>query len=343
MEDLEDLFDRPGLRFFLNNHPQSPVIKNTKLIDSSNFDKYVPINFGLVNPNQNWRLSKFLDASIFGDIPLNNNQIDILSDTIDWDIVSHKELSGPIIIKHKNKINWEIFLQNGHPKDINSLINVGDKIIEHQYLFFNPRMKKMYYNIPFILVFPNLIDWNWLVKNVKLNEFILLKFWNNFKSNDISRYQTITPKIAKQKLRSINWIIAGKHPLQEEVIHIAHDYLTWETICKRQKKMSEETLIKFSHKLHWKNVSTYQKLSCSFIKKYYKKLDMRLVSQFQNLSIDLIKELEEFIYFDLLAVNKNFNQQGTIQVLTNGTNYFIIDPPPIGNIPSVSYYNANWV
>jgi hypothetical protein len=350
-ENELDLFDITGLNFLLNNPidmvdndellEQPNNSTTVKPIDSINFNKYVPINFGLPNANLNWRLSKFLDVNILNRMHLTEPQIDCLADILDWDIISNLELSGYMFVKHKDRINWEIFLQNDHPKEINFLVDVQDKLIEHQYLFFNPRMKRKYYNTPFILVFYNLIDWRWLVKNVKLDEYILLKFWEKFKPNDISRYQTITATIAKQKINRINWRIAGKRPLDEEVIHIANDYLDWETICKRQKNMSEATLIKFIHKLHWKNVSKYQKLSDAFIRKYRKKLDMHLVSQYQNLSIDLIKELEPFIDFELLIKNKNYNKPNTIQVFTNGKKYFIIEPPFIGDIPNINYLSIN--
>jgi hypothetical protein len=359
VEEAEDeyaIFDRTGLTFFLDTvsevsiedpidtyihlEDQHQDQDQNKKIDSTTFDKYVPVNFGLPNANQNWKLSKFLEKDILNTLPLTETQIDALSDVLDWDIISSLELSGPMFVKHKDRINWEIFLQNGHPKEINFLLDVQEKLVEHQYLFFHPRMKKKYYNTPFILVFSNLIDWKWLVKNVKLDEYVLLKFWDKFKPNDISRYQLITYNIAKQKLNSINWIIAGKHPMQEEVIYIAHDYLVWATICKRQKGLSEELLVRFANRLHWKNVSRYQRLTPNFIRKYRKKLDMQLISQYQDLPVDLIKELEDLIDFSLLVKNKNYNKPNKIQITTNGKNYFIIEPPPLGNMPKVGYYTS---
>lgn len=357
MEEEYDIFDRSGLAFFLDMASETttsdlamPEILNNSIaqelriqpetIESDNFNKYVPVNFGLPNASQNWKLSKFLEKDILNRFPLLESQIECMADIVDWDIVSSLELSGTMFVKHKNRINWEIFLQNEHPKEINFLIDVQDKLFEHQSLFFRSRMKRLYYNTPFILVFPNLIDWKWLIKHIKLDEYMLLKFWDKFKPNDIARYQTITPFIAKQKLNSINWIIAGKHHMLEAVICIAHDYLVWETICKRQKNLSEELLTKFAYKLHWKNVSRYQSLTSAFIRKYSKKLDMRLVSQYQDLAIDLIKEYEGVIDFELLMKNKHFNKPGCAQIVTNGQNYFVIEPPPLGEIPKVSYYTS---
>lgn len=359
VEEVEDgyaIFDRTGLTFFLDTisevstdhlgdhleveRDQRPDYHQNKKIDSAAFDKYVPVNFGLPNANQNWKLSKFLEKDMLNTFPLTEMQIDALADILDWDIISSLELSGPMFVKHKDRINWEIFLQNGHPKEINFLLDVYDKLVEHQYLFFHPRMKKKYYNTPFILVFSNLIDWKWLVKNVKLDEYVLLKFWDKFKPNDISRYQSITYTIAKQKLNSINWVIAGKHSLPEEVICIAHDYLVWAIICKRQKGLSEELLVRFANRLHWKNVSRYQRLTPNFIRKYRKKLDMQLISQYQDLPIDLIKDFEECIDFSLLAKNKNYNKPNKIQITTNGKNYFIVEPPLLGNMPKVGYYTS---
>ncbi len=309
-----------------------------KLTDDTNFNKYVPIDFGLPNKDLNWRMGAFIDMDRINKIPFNEYQIDVLADILDWDIISTMELSGPMMVKHKDNINWEVFLRNGKPKEINYLIDVKDKLIEHNNLFFNPRMKRKYYNTPFVLVFPTMIDFKWLVKHVKLEEYVLLKFWNKFKPNDIAKYQNITYAVAKEKLNQINWLIASRKPLTEDTIALAHDFVNWQVICRRQKHLSEDFLIKFIKKLHWANVSKYQTLTDKFIRTYRKKLDLCMVSEYQNMSIDTIRELELSLDFDKMAKNKNYNKPGKIQIVSNGTSYFVIEPPMMGTIPKVSYY-----
>lgn len=311
-----------------------------KISNAQNFSKYVPVDFGLPNKNLNWKLADFLDIDILNKI-CNVTQADALYDVIDWNNISHDEIPGPIMVHNKDRINWSIFLRNKKPKEINYLIDVKDKLTENQSIFFNPRIKKRYYNTPFILVFPELIDFRWLIKNIKLDEYVLLKFWDKFKPNDISRYQNITYAVAKEKLYQINWLIASKRLLDEQTITLANELVNWQIICRRQKGLSEEFLTKFAKQLHWGNVSRYQQLTPAFILKYRKKLNMYIISEYQNMQIELIKELEPCLDFANLIKNKHYNKQNSIQIASNGKLYFIIEPPPMGKIPNISYFTAD--
>ncbi len=304
------------------------------------YNNYTPYNFGLTNKNLNWRLGSFIPVDSVNKLPLNYEQIDAFADVLDWDKISMDEIPGPLMVAHKDKINWDIFLRNGKPKEINYLMNVRDKLLDYHHVFFHPRVKKRYYNTPFILVFEELIDFKWLVKHVKMDEYVLLKFWDKFKPNDIARYQNITYRVAKEKINKINWNIASRRPLGERTIALASDYVNWQTICRKQKNLSEGFLTKFVHRLHWANVSRYQSLTHNFIRRYRKKLNMALLSEYQNLTIEIIRELEDDLDFPKLLKNKHYNKSYTIQVITNGSVYFIIEPPAIGSIPKINYISS---
>ena len=310
------------------------------LITSENYNKYVPVSFCMPNKNITWKLGMFLTADTIHKLSLLPEQIEAIPDLVDWDIISTRDLNVNFLIKYKDNINWEIFLQNEHPKPINTLIQVKEKIAENQHLFYNTRMKTRYYTQEFIFAFTHMIDWKWLCKNIKLKERTLLTFWNKFNKNHIAKYQKITDNIARQKISEINWLIAGKRKLSENTISLARNYVNWETICKYQKKLSIKFLEYFALYLNWDKVSKYQTLSDDFIIKYHKKLNMPIVSMYQNMSVKTIKELEAFLKFDILLQNQHYNKPGTIQVISNGTYYFIVEPPFMGNIPKISYYSA---
>jgi hypothetical protein len=292
------------------------------------------------NKNITWKLGAFLSHDTVHKLVLSLEQIDIIHDVVDWDIVSSYNLPTFFILKHKKLINWPIYLQNEYPKDIKTLIQVKDKITENQHLFYDMYMKRKYYTPEFINNFAYMIDWNWVCKNIKLDENMLLTYWDKFRNSSVAKYQNITDRVAKIKLHSINWIIASKKKLSEYTISLARNYVNWELICKYQKKLSISFLHHFNAYLHWPNTSKYQELTDSFIIKYHTRLNMTLVCTYQNMSLATIRELENIIKFDVLIKNNNYNKPNTIQITTNGKLYFVIEPPPIGNISRISYYSA---
>lgn len=315
------------------------------LITSCNFNKYVPIYFGLLNKNQHWKLGKYLQFSILNKIHLIGPQIDCLHDVINWEELSKTHIPDYLIIKYKNLINWEIFLQNKHPKGIIFLSQVKDKVIEQYSLFFKNEMKKIYYTSHFIQVFPELIDWKWLVTNLKLNEYILLKYWDKFSSDDISKYQNITRNIFEKKKIFINWVEVSMRSLSDKFIEMAHEYLIWNLLCKYQKfsrKILNNYMEKFTSREHWDTISQYQKLSNKFIRKKYKKLNMFLVSRYQNMNMDTIMELSSYINFDNLLNNKWYNTPNSIQIFKNHNKFFILCPSLLG-YQTVNYYEPQYI
>ena len=309
------------------------------LTTSESFNKYVPVSFGMPNKNITWKLGRFLPHETIHKMALLPEQVEAMFDLVDWDVISTYDLPGSFLLKYKHLINWKVYIQNEHIKKISDLLVVHSKIIEHRKLFIDVRLKRKYYTIPFIREFASIIDWKWLCKNIKLDEDTLLMFWDKFKNNHISKYQNITDRVAKKKLISINWIIASKKKLSESTISLARNYVNWELICRYQK-LSPKFINYFAAYIHWSNIAIYQTLTDEFILKYKKKLNMTLVSMYQKMSISTLKELDQVLKFDLLFKNKHYNKPGAIYIATNGKQYFVIEPPIIGDISKISYYVA---
>lgn len=305
------------------------------------FARYVPVDFRLPNKNQTWRLMRFIPSDVLSGLDWLPDQIDILADYLNWDIMSSRELPGEIFVKYAHKIDWRIFLLNQKPKEINFLLDVKDKLADNADIFFSSYVKNRYYTEQFVLVFPNLIDWKWLIKHKQIPEYTLLKFYDKFTARDIAKYQTITPTIASQKLDVIDWYTASKRPLSEEVMMLAGNRLHFPFICRYQKNLSEEFVTKHYAYICWSEISKYQRLSESFIRKYRKRLDLVAISQYQNLSYDFIKEFEQYLDLTALSKNTHYNKKDTIQVLRNTHYCFIIDTPSIGKMPPVQYLTGD--
>ena len=142
MDDVYD-FDRSRWFSFLMRE----VIPPPAITSSHNYNKYVPIYFGLPNKNMTWKLGAFLARDTINKLTLLLNQIEAIHDLVDWDIISTHDLPSEFVIKHKNNINWEVYLKTHHSKNIDVLIKAKDKIHDHQHLFYSIYMNIMYMNI----------------------------------------------------------------------------------------------------------------------------------------------------------------------------------------------------
>jgi hypothetical protein len=293
------------------------------LASCSNFGEHVPLNLLMPNKNQNWKLCHFLGVDFAMEIAKTDNYINIFADILDWDIISSRYLSGPVIIKFKDKINWRIFLRNEQPKDIECLYQVYDKIRENSDLFFNVRMKRRYYNTYFIHKFHDIVDWNWVAKNIKVEEKTLITYWHKFPKQYISKYQHITPKIIKEYADDINWTVVSKKNVRD-ILYTARNYLKWDIICK--KNIPDYILCNYEKYLHWDNVAKYQSLSEWFIIKYVHNLNMMTICETQNLSYNFLQTYKNKLYFNKLIKNKHYNKTGCIKILLIDNQYFIINP-----------------
>jgi hypothetical protein len=213
---------------------------------------------------------------------------------------------------------------------------------EQRHVFFDTRIKALYYTNHFISAFPDFIDWNWCIKNIKLTDYILLRNWNKFKINSISKYQLLSDEVIEVKKYHILWKYASKNKLSEKIMHEVSDLLHWNIICKYQK-LTMSFIESHLDKIKYNNqaifaLARYQDLSEEFILKNYRWLPKDIISQFQNLSFDFIRQHEDNINMDFLSINKNYNKPNTIQILKSQDSWYIIDAPIIATNNNIKRY-----
>lgn len=291
------------------------------------------VNLGLYHDDLNYKLLSFIEPDIISRLPLLDFQIDQLANYLNWDILSSKPLDGWIFVKYKHRIDWSVFLQNGHPKEINYLLDVKDKLSEHQHLFFNTRIKKQYYNHAFLSAFPEYVDWNWCAKNMKLSDFVLLHNWNKFNIGILSKYQTLSSTVLIKHKYNVIWKYVCRHRLEESLMRKLDYLMVWDVVCKYQK-LSELLIEDYRHILSTNKkcmyaICRYQKLSEQFITTNIKWLDLETIYKYQNLSIDYIRENISTINLEILSTNIHYNKPNCIQILKSGSSWYIIDPPYI--------------
>ena len=290
------------------------------------------INFGLEHPDYNFRLMSYIPSDVLSRLPLEDFQIDRYADLLNWDIMSSKELPGWIFVKYKNRINWEVFLQNKHPKEINFLLDVRDKLHENAHLFFDTRIKKLYYTEHFISAFPEYIDWNWCARYIKLSDYIIFRNWTKFNINILSKYQTFSDEIIQQKRTSIAWEYASKKPISPNILKEVA-MMRWDIMIQYQTFDVQFIQSQFEQFEYSKTavyaLCRYQPLTEAFILTKHKKLLMSIISEFQNLTIDFIKANQSILSMESLAKNNNYNKSDSIQILQSGERWYIIDTPII--------------
>jgi hypothetical protein len=187
-------------------------------------------------------------------------------------------------------------------------------------------------------MFPNIIDWSWVGKNMTLSEDFILVHWNKLDINDIYKYQKITAIIAYRYKDQIDWTMLVKNTvLDEDVIHVVRFVINWPLVCQYQK-LTENFMISHAGFIDWRIISMYQELSNEFMRKYFNKLDIQNICLFQNLSIDFIREYESDLDWSMLVKNKHYNREDTICIYTNGNKYFVIEPSDLEPTPKVNYF-----
>lgn len=283
----------------------------------------------------NHYLISFLPSDVLSRLPLDEQEIDRYHACLDWDIMSSKFLPSRIIVKYAELINWPIFLKNGQPKEINYLMEVVEKLEENREIFFDVRIKKLYYTTSFILTFPQFVDWKWCCKHLNLDESVILKYWNKLNPSHISKYQTITDTIYKEKKNSIDWKLASRNKLPEYILREMKDMFNWDLISKKQK-LNEKFLIDHSDYLNWDLVARYQELSMPFIERFIRKLPTKVISKYQDLTPEIIVKFSHLLDFDLLAINQNFNKLDSIQIVKSAGVWFLIEPPILGKFDRVN-------
>lgn len=305
-------------------------------------DDPIIIDFGFETYDMNWEFMKYIHPDMLSRLNLTDRQIDGLAEYLNWDILSMKDLSGDIYVKHKDKINWFRFLKNGYKKNIIHLLKVKDKLIEHKHLFFENDIKKTHYTSEFASAFPTFIDWNWYAKNVKIDDYILLRNWSKIRINIICKYQHMSHDVMIAKKNQIKWQYASKLPMDEKTIEELKHYVRWNIICKWQK-LSAEFIEKHMDRCNKYAISRYQDLPEWFILKHIKWLNMPVVSQYQNLNVEFLRQYIKLLTLDNLLENKNYNKQNTIQIAKIHSRIYIIDAPIIPSDDNVIFCDINKV
>lgn len=302
-------------------------------------DKHQHIQFGLSSADQNNRLMKYLSSDTISRLSLTEFQIDKYSHELNWDILSSKSIPGRMMIKYVDNINWETYLTNGKKKEISALLELKEVLMNHNYIFFDHRIKKQYYNKDFMLVFPQHVDWNWCARNKKLDDYVLLKYWDKFDITVLSKYQPMSTAVQREKYYSIKWNTASKWHVEETLLASIKNLINWNIKCRKQQ-LSEKFMSEHFDSLDIDQTSRYQVLSEKFIETFMTRLNIPLISRHQKLSIDFIKKHRDKLSMFDLAQNANYNKHNTIQILFNGTQWFIIDPAPMEDFTDVNFISS---
>lgn len=337
--DIIPYADNNFILELLKNIKDDEEIRNTKINISEtinkiswNDDNDIP-NFGFFNIEYNYKFLYFLDPDYLSNLPLTPNQIDALSEILNWDTISSRFLPGWIFVKHQHRVNWEIFLKNPYPKDPVYLAQIKDTIKKYNHIFISVRFKNQYYTKEFMNYLPEFVDWKWCSKNSNLDEETILKYWKKFHTRLICKYQTITENIIHEKYEEIDWMHVCKKPLSLEVIIKYKNFVNWDIICKYQK-LPESFIIDYKHillfgKIRKYLISRYQTLSEKFICNYENFLDWNAISKFQLLSYNLIIKFVKKINMESLYKNKKINKKGEVNIFYKNNEWWIIDSSDI--------------
>lgn len=297
------------------------------------------LTFGLADQDLDHYMYNFLPASMLNRLPLTADQIDKFADILDWDILSTRELPGWLFVKYADRINWFVFLTNGKPKEILYLLDVKHKLEECRHIFFDSRIKKLYYNKQFMLVFPEYVDFDWCARNMHLDAFVIESNWHKFNVHVLCKYQHLPASVLLSKKMQIRWDTASKFKQSEDVLEQLVDVLNWTVVCKRQT-LSVEFIKKHISRVDFRMISRYQKLTDEFIIKYANRLDMKYVSKYQLMTIDTIHCLADRLDFELLSANARLIDMG-IFVVKAHSKWFVIEPPILDGFEKINFVSTS--
>jgi hypothetical protein len=249
--------------------------------------------------DQYFKLLHFLDKRTLTLI-IKPCYIDRFINLLDWKLYS-RLIEINQVKKYKHLIHWDIYLSTPKYKNPYVLFKCKSYIEPYYSLFFSNSIKKQYYDIDFINLFTNIIDWEWCLINVKLDEDTILKYWDKFNISLFSEHQILTKKIISEKKYIINWKLASKK-IHYDLIPIASYLIDWNIYCE-YNLIPIEIIEQYVDVLPFNKLAQYQILSESFITKYMNKLDMKLVSQYQNISYSFIKKYIDKLSLEHLSKN----------------------------------------
>ena len=151
------------------------------------------------------RILNIIGWDVISEWNLKEHQIDNNHDKLHWTKLSTKKLSAYIMFKYADKIKWRIFLLNKYDKPISGLIQTKDYILKNSDLFHNNKMRKKYYTNDFIYYIPEVVNWTWVAKHVKLDERNLIKYWNKLNKKLVCQHQNLTELFMESKSKDLQW------------------------------------------------------------------------------------------------------------------------------------------
>lgn len=279
---------------------------------------YVP-KFGLYSSDYDWQLLQFIDSDTLSRLPLEDFQIDKLSHLLNWHIISTKELKGWLFHKHRDKIDWLTFLTNGKPKEILWLMQVKDILTKHLYIFYLPQWKQQYYTEDFMVVFPDIVDWNWCATNIQIPEYLILRHWDKFTVDNLCKYQNLSSQIIKLKQYELKWSLLCQKPLKDDILNKYTHLLHWDSVCRYQKLSMDFIENNFMYIKATQQridlICKYQTLTEPFMLKYIHILNRAILSEFQLFTIEFINAHKDIFVIDKLLINKHYNDTNTPQII----------------------------
>ena len=259
---------------------------------------------------------------------LKEHQIDNNYHKLNWTILSTKLLTSYIMFKYSDKINWRIFLLNKYPKSINGLIPNKEKILKNSDIFHNNNIRRQYYTNNFIYYFPEVVNWKWVSRHVKLNEQNIIKYWNYLNKKLISKYQMISEQFMMTHKKELCWRQLCKKPLSSNCVIHCKNYVSW-CILLKNNKYDSAILEQIKDYFYGSSevIASTQILSNEFIDKNCHWLDMETISEYQNISYDLLKKHINNLSLEKLLKNPNMNTANGIQIWKNPIGKIFIIPP----------------
>lgn len=284
-----------------------------------------PLNLFLC-PDLDQLIIKYIDKTWFSKniTKLPKHFIRSNIDNFDWDIISDLKLSFNFVKKYYEKINWKIYLESKHYKDVVILYNFKKKVIENLEWI----NKKIVYLPEFIDAFAKtkVINWDWYIKNKKIPEFIIQRYYKYMNYQLLVKHQHIPSDVLTIIKNKLSQSVIHSIKLEESFIEENKDNLNWDLIFTKQK-LSMSFLEKWYNMSHISGdlIPLNHELTEKFILDNKEWLNLKIVCKYQNLSYDFIKNNEWLgPYIMYLQYNNYYNKKNSIQIFTNGSDWFII-------------------
>jgi hypothetical protein len=289
-----------------------------------------PVDFGLWS-DYNRVVVRGLDRGFLSGLPLTQPQIDSLAPLLDWDVISRRHLSGYNIVKHQARINWPVFIRNGHRKNILALVTTRDRLRPHAAVFMTARMQARYCTEMFMSAFPELTDWAWCTRNLPIGSYVLLKYWDSLDVPAVCAHQTLDSQVFESKAGLLDWAVLCQNPnrlpMTEDFLAKYADYIHWDHLVTHYK-IPQDLLEPYLTPARGHLIARHQELTEAFILTHFIHLGSWHISRYQYLSYEFIRDHLSLLNVSQLLLNPHFNQPDRPSVLTLNKQVFIIAPTP---------------